>query len=389
MHLEILGSIALGIAVAAAPAADDLAPVKEAAVRLYDQGAYEEARSSLEQLDAARVLDGPMLYRLYFCEKAAGRADDARKVLDRAKDMLESEVTKSSPLETSFYLANAYANLGRAQDAREAAHAMTARIESGKAPAPATAIGRFQLGKLYQDQGRQREAEASYAKAVEGFDLKDGRYVGNLRWALRYIGNGAFARAEYGAAESAFAKLGAAGGAETADWDALAAARVRLGNYDQASAAWKEAVKLDPANADDPRYAARLADGAALVAPLPAKSADGRAFSAMSQKDLEDVLKSQADAVMAAQSRVTAAMLLDDAGNPKQAIDPKLRVELTQTLKSLRQQFAAAGLEYALKHYGIRETAFRGGYAALVFQERSWEVPPDPEPAAGGDMGGS
>jgi hypothetical protein len=57
MHLEILGSIALGIAVAAAPAADDLAPVKEAAVRLYDQGAYEEARSSLEQLDAARVLD--------------------------------------------------------------------------------------------------------------------------------------------------------------------------------------------------------------------------------------------------------------------------------------------------------------------------------------------
>ena len=45
--------------------------------------------------------------------------------------------------------------------------------------------------------------------------------------------------------------------------------------------------------------------------------------------------------------------------------------------------FVAAGLEYALRGYGIRETAFREGYAVLIFQDRAWELPPDPEPVAG------
>lgn len=365
-------------------AADDLAPVKESAVRQYDKGAYDEARSTLEQLDAARALDGAMLYRLFFCEKATGHEDDARKVLERARLALESEVTGGRSLEASFYLANTYVNLGRADDARATAHEMTGRIESGKAPATTTAIGQFQLGKLYQDQGRTNEAASYYAKAVDGFDLAEGRYAGNVRWALRYIGNTAFARSDYAASETAFARLTASGGAEAADWDALAAARARLGKYALAAEAWKGSVKADPANADDARYSGRLAEAAALLTPLPAAPEGGAAFSSMSQSDLESFIKARSQAAIATQSQASKAMEVDAQGAPAKALDSKLRVELSASLRGTRRQFVAAALEYALRHFGIRETAFREGYAVLIFQERAWELPEDPgsEPTA-------
>src|SRR5262245_39958592 len=99
--LTILAAFALG---STAAAADDLDPVKAEAVSLYDRGRYEDARKTLENLDLARALDGPLLYRLFFCEKATGHADDARKTLDRARLALEKEITTSSSLEVAFYL---------------------------------------------------------------------------------------------------------------------------------------------------------------------------------------------------------------------------------------------------------------------------------------------
>jgi tetratricopeptide (TPR) repeat protein len=373
--LTVLSVIAAG---ALARGADDLAPIKETAVRLYDQGAYEEARSNLEPLDAARALDGPLLYRLFFCEKAAGHADDARKVLDRAREALEAEVAAAPSLEASFYLANAYSNLGRAADAHEAAHQLTSKIESGAIPAPASGIGQFQLGKLYQDQSRPTEAVAHYRKAVDAFDLVDGRYIGNARWALRFIGNDAMSRADFAASEAALTRLSTMGATEAADWDALAAARVKLGKYALAAAAWKEEVKTDPANGDDAQYAARLAEQAALLAPLPSGVAGGTVFGAMSKTDLESFLKTQSETVVAAQTRASTAMQPADDGKPGAPLDKKVRGEIVETLRKTRPVFVAAALEYAMRHFGIRETVFRDGYAVLIFQERPWEVPPDP-----------
>lgn len=381
MRFRILaGCLLFGVG-AAVHGVDDLAPVKETAVRLYDQGIYDDALTTLHQLDNAAALDGPLLYRLFFCEKATGHDDEAKKALERARVALESEIGAARSLEASFYLANTYSNLGRVEDARQVARDATAKIDSKKAPAPTTAIGTFQLGKLYQDQGRQHEAETAYAKAVATFDLAEGRYGGNMRWALRYLGNGSMARGEYASAETSFARLTSLGGAEPGDWETLAASRVRIGKYAQASDAWKALVKLDPANADDPRYAARLADVAAVIGSLPAAAPKGAAFSAMSQTDLEAFLKSSAQSAIAAQSRAAEAMSADQNGVPAKALDVTLRVELTKTLDDTRRQFVAAGLEYAMKHYGIRETAFREGYAVLIFQDRAWEVPADPQPA--------
>jgi tetratricopeptide (TPR) repeat protein len=363
--------------------AADLGPVKEQAVRQYDRGNYEDARKALIELDAAHALDGPLLYRLFFCEKATGHDDEASQALERARTTLEKELAASASLEVAFYLANTYTNLGRATDARRVAQDMTARIESGGSPAPKTGIALFQAGKLYQDQGRQDQASIYYQKAVDAFGAADGGYVGNARWALRYLGNNAFARADFAGAEKALAQLTALGGAEPADWDALAAARARLAKYAPAAEAWKESVKLDPAEADDQRYAAQLATVAALIAPLPAGAPGGAPFTSMSQADLEAFLKAQSESATAAQAGVTAAMRPEKEGMPARALDPKVRAETAAALLATRRLFVTAGLEYALRGYGIRETAFREGYAVLVFQNSSWELPPDPKPAVG------
>jgi tetratricopeptide (TPR) repeat protein len=366
MRLGVSTVLTALVAAGLALAADDLAPVKEEAVRLYDQGKYGEARKTLVDLDTARALDGPLLYRLFFCEKAAGNDDAARKALERAQVTLEDELGASASLEVPFYLANTYTNLGRAPDAKRVAQGATAKIESGAINAPKTAIELFQVGKLYQDQGRQVEATTYYAKAVDAFDLTDGRYVGNARWALRFLGNNAYSRPDFTAAEKAFARLADIGGAEAADWETLAAARVRLGHYAAAAEAWKALVKLNPADADDAHYAARLADTAALIAPLPSLPPAGTAFTAMSQTELEAFVKAQSEAALAAQTSSN---------------DPKTRAEASSKLLETRKLFVAACLEYALRRYGIRETAFREGYAVLIFQDRAWELPPEPEPA--------
>jgi tetratricopeptide (TPR) repeat protein len=370
-----LATLAALTVATAAVAADN---VKEQAVSLYDRGRYEDARKTLEELDRAHALDGPLLYRLYFCEKAAGRTDDARKALDRARAALESEVGSSASLEVAFYLANTYSNLGLSADARNAAKAMTDKIESKHAPAPTSAIGLFQVGKLYEDQSRQKEALTYYAKAVDKFDLADRRYAGNAAWALRYLGNAAFASADFQASERALARRTELDGVEAADWNTLAAARVRLGKYALAAEAWKASVRLDPAGADDPRYSARLADTAAVLAPLPT-TADGAAFTAMDENRLKSVLKAQAEALAAAQTHAAEAMGPKQDGGPAQRLDPKLRAEAARTLRETRGRFVAAGLEYAVRGYGIRETAFGNGYAVLIFQDSAWELPQDPK----------
>jgi len=374
----VLGSFVL--AAASARGADELAPVKENAIKLYDQGIYDEARTALEQLDQAKALDGPLLYRLFFCERSTGHDEEAKKVLDRTKETLEAVIPGARSLEEWFYLANAYTNLGRAEDARRVAKDATTMIESKKLAAPTTPIGIFQVGKLYQDQGDNAKAQAAYEKAVAGFDLSQGRYGGNARWALRFLGNSAVSRGDFAAADAAFTRLTTLGGAESADWESLAASRVKTGKFAQASEAWKAMVRLDPANSDDARYAARLADAAETLAPLPAAAAGGTAFSKMTQAELEAFLKDKAQVAIAAQARVSQATKPDKDGLSTQVVDPKVRAELGQSLHDTRQLFVAAGLEYALRHLGIRETSFREGYAVLIFQDRGWEVPPDPQP---------
>jgi tetratricopeptide (TPR) repeat protein len=373
----LLLTLALFAAAAKAPA-NDLAPVIENAIVLYDRGLYDRAKIDLEGLDAAGAADGALLYRLFFCERMTGHEPEAQKALERARQALEKEITTARSIEVPFYLANTYSNQGKAGEAQGVAREALAKLDSGKYKEPTTPIGAFQVGKLYQDTGQASQAVRWYGKALAGFDLKEGRYAGNARWALRYIGNAAFAQGDFAASDTSFTKLTVLGDATLADWSALAAARVRLGKYAQASEAWKSAVKIDPAGADDARYSARLADTAAAIGPLPANTPAGKPWASLVQADLEALLKEQAASARALQVRAAEGMRTS-ATDPKPRAMPKaLRTELDAKLKAARKVFVAAALEYAMRRFPLRETAFKEGYAVLVFQDREWEVPPDP-----------
>lgn len=381
----MLVAIPLAAALLAAPAVkpavakpDDLAPVAAEAIRLYDQGRYEEALADLQGLDAAGAADGPLLYRLFFCERTTGHELEAQKALERARVALEKAVTTATSIEIPFYLANAYANLGKLPDAQGVAREALGKLDAGTYRPPDTAIGAFQVGKLNQDVGKTQDAVRWYRKAVDGFDLGDGRYEANARWALRYIGNAAYAQNDFAGSEAAFVRLTKIGGALPADWNALAAADVRQGKYAAAAESWKASVKLDPSGADDARYSARLAETAAGLAPLPDKTPEGTPLGSLVQAELETLLADQAATARALQARASEARKPDGKDSAPRPLGPKLRGEIDGKLKEARKLFVAAALEYAVRRLPLRETAFREGYAVLVFQNSEWEVPPDP-----------
>ena len=374
----MLGSIVLLAAVLAKPPADDLAPVIDNAVRLYDEGRYDEAKVDLAGLDAAGAADGGLLYRLFFCERVTGHEAEAQKALERARVALEKEIVTARTIDVPFYLANTYSNLGKSAESQAVAREAIVKLDKGTYAAPKTAIGAFQVGKLYQDVGQTADAVRWYSKALDGFDLKDGRYAGNARWALRYVGNAAYAKGDFAGSEKSFTKLTDLGGALVADWTSLAAARVRTGHYREAAEAWKAAVKLDPGGADDARYSARVAETAAGLAPLPKDAPGGQPFASLVQSELETVLTDQATAARELQVRAAEGLGMKDAGAKPHAMAKPLRAELTGKLEATRKTFVTAALEYAVRRFPLRETAFREGYAVLIFQQREWEVPPDP-----------
>jgi hypothetical protein len=54
---------------------------------------------------------------------------------------------------------------------------------------------------------------------------------------------------------------------------------------------------------------------------------------------------------------------------------PELRAEIEGTIRAVRPLFVGAALEYCLRGFPIRETAFREGYAVLIFQDAVWGWP--------------
>lgn len=362
--------IALVLVLAAAPKPASADPA-EAAVRLYDLGRYQEAEKALESLDAQGKLNGPLLYRLFFCRRVARDQPGAEDALDRARKALERENPKAKTLEVPFYLANTYQNMGRPKDAAAVAKAATDKVASGAIRVPKTGIATFRLAKLEQDQDRKDDAVKTYERAIALFEKEGGsaeRFEGNLRWALRYVGNVAFSREDYAGAEKALARLTELRDASASDWSALGAARARQRHWADAATAWMRANKLDPAHGDDAHYSGRLAQTAAAIEPVADAAPDGTRFKAMPRTQLEGFLRSEAEAARAARAAALKAAPLD----------PKARANNVAKLLAIRRLFVGAGLEYALRGFPIRETAFHDGYAPLIFQDAEWT--PDPGP---------
>lgn len=344
-------------------AASRVAPLQREAIRLYDEGQYPEARTLLEQIDQEGRASGTLLYRLHYCQQAAGDAA-ATATLERASAELAEELPASSGLEVPFYLVNAYQNQSRQDDALEVAAATTARVESGELGEPQEPLEMFRLGKLYADQGRSAEATRWYTSAVVSFPEGVQAFAPYTLWASRYLAEPAFLGGDYAAAERYYSRIAEGGQATAVDLDRLATASYRLGHYAGAEKAWEQAAAIDPDDADRERYSSRLAALAADLGTLPQSAPDGRPWGALSKDQLQAFMVEQA---------ARAQQALAEARDPEKPTPERL-TELEATIAEAQPLFVAAALEFAVQRYGIQETAFFGGFARLIFHKHEWRV---------------
>ena len=356
-------ALAAALLIPGAATGDDASRLR--ALELYDQGSYAEALPLLEQLDAAGEAGGTDLYRLYFCLRHAGDPR-ATGTLQRARQALEAELPTALDLEVPFYLANTHRNFGRLSDAKRVAAQATGRLERGELPEPRNGIDRFRLAKLYDDQGRADEAARWYGEAIESFETEGGDAAAPyLAWALRYLADRTWEAGDYGAAAAHLARLTKGDDASAPDLDRLASALVRSGRYADARTAWQRVERLDPPNADRARYCWRLAGQASELGTLPETASDGRPWVELSREELEGTLE---------ESAKVAREILAEASEAER-IRKRQRRKMQARLDEARGRFVAAGLEHALRRFGIRETAFFGGYAPLVFHAKEWRLP--------------
>lgn len=335
------------------------------AVALYDAGNYAEARVLLEQRVAAGASDGPTLYRLYFCQREAGD-DAARTTLLAARAALEAELPAATRLEVPFYLANVYRNTARLADASRIAQEATARVEAGTLAQPKDGLGMFQLGKLYADQDRPGDAANWYKQAIKAFAAAGEKLPPAAQWAARFLGEKADEAGDFAVANENLGLLLDAGSATIPDLNRLAIVRVRLGDFEGAATAWRKAGILNPVEGDHPRYCAQLAKQAAEIGTLPAKAPDGRGWETLSPAELEERMLERAAAAHAALA----------AAPPRDTLELDRVREINAAIGKDREVFVRAALEYAMRGLPIRETAFRGGYAPMIFHADQWKLPP-------------
>ena len=93
-RFEWLAAAALALAVLAAPPAPAATVEERAAeaVELYNAGRYREAGQMLLALDAEGKADGPLLYRLHYCQRHAGQSQLGAETLQRAVDRLNADL---------------------------------------------------------------------------------------------------------------------------------------------------------------------------------------------------------------------------------------------------------------------------------------------------------
>lgn len=367
------GLAALAVALAAVAAwpaappagASDTGDVRLRAVDLYDRGSYAEALPVLTQLDAEGKATGPLLYRLAFSQRSAGKPE-WNQTLERARATLEQELPAAAGLEVPFYLINTYQILGRASDMTRLAGETTRRVEAGELSEPTSAIEMFRLGKLYGDLGLAPKASVWYAKALDVFgSAGDGSRI-YRQWAARYLGEQAMQQRDFATAAKRLGELAAIGAVSPNDLDQLAVARARLGRYAEAKEAWRKAEDLDPAESDRARYCGRLMDLAAQAGELPASAPSGQLWGQLSKEELEKLMKEQTDIVRRARSEAEQATELTEEKHSA----------LAAQMIGARTLFVPAALEYALNGHPIRETAFLGGYAPLIFHPDEWILLP-------------
>jgi hypothetical protein len=170
---------------------------------------------------------------------------------------------------------------------------------------------------------------------------------------------------DWAAAAKYYGVLADGEGATPAELDRLAVALARTERYREAAAAWHRAELANPIEANHPRYMMRVANMAAALGGLPETAPSGAAWTSLGKEELATIMKEQADAVRRIREEARA----------EEPLSKERQREHQASVDAARPVFVAAALHYGLAGYGLRETAFFGGYAPLIFRSREWIVP--------------
>jgi len=349
---------------AAGPRATAAEGLLEDAIRLYDAGRYAESKPLLAQVVATGNADGATHYRLYFCQRSTN--DPAqRQTLEQARTLLEKEVAGAQGFESAFYLSNTYSNLGLTEEVSRNATEVTGRFEVGALEAPTSAVEQFRLGKLYADLNKDRSASPWFEKCVDGFAASAvPAHRPYLEWAARWLGNRAIDEERFEAAAKQLTHLSDGPNATLEEIDKLGLASLMIGDYRAATKAWQRAIRINPGNADRYRYGSGLAELCRQTEEIPISPDGERGWNELSGEELEQILSRQAERVREIKAEAEGIERLTRAQ----------RLSFDAELDEARPLFAGAALESMRRGINLREAAFFGGYAPLIFRVREWRV---------------
>ena len=165
-----------------------------------------------------------------------------------------------------------------------------------------------------------------------------------------------------------FGRISASGNATLDDFDKLGLASLIIGDYGSATKAWQRAVRLNPGNADRYRYGSALADLCRATSDIPISPDGERGWDEMSREELEEMLKQQAQVVRDGKAEAAAIDVL--TWEQRKSFDARIA--------GARPLFVGAALEIMRRGINLREAAFFGGYAPLIFHAREWKLAPAP-----------
>jgi len=370
--LVFLALSPLPAAVVRPAAAADPAPAAtlERAAAAYEAGRCAEVLSLLAPL-AARdpdALDGLSEYRRGWCTSRLHRGDP-RPSYERAAEKLAREAAEpTASLDVHFYLVNALLNLGRKDEAREAALRALDLVQRGTLQVPEDdPRAWFRLGKLARDADRPEEAREPFTRALDlveaGRPLRRA-YLERIAGAAAAMGDGALA-------ERAARLLGKG---DTTPRGVFARARALLaaGRLDEAREAYRDAARRPGDRGMEARYALHVLDrvdelGEWGLSPATT-TADGRPIASLERAGLRAALAATAREAFRAMQAPPVEVPRRKRPGTKPAPSPETREELHR----VQARMCGLLLEALRRGIDLRPwAAVRDGYAPLLFHR--WE----------------
>ncbi len=355
-----------GSATASAPPGEVLARAAAA----YEAGRCAEVLSLLAPL-AARdpsALDGLAEYRRGWCTSRLRRGDP-RPFYRRAAEKLSRGAGRpGAALDVHFYLVNALLNLGRKDEAREAARQALELVRQGKIRVPGDdPRAWFRLGKLARDAGRPGDAREPFSRALDlverGKNLRRA-YLERIAGAAAAMGDGDLA--------GRAARLLGKDDRSPRGLAARARALLAAGRLEEARQAWREAARQPGDRGMEARYALHVLDRVAELdswGMRPATTtADGREIASLDGAGLRAALAATAREAFRVMERPAVEVPRRRRPGTKPAPSPETR----EALRRVQARMCGLLLEALRRGVDLRPwAAVRDGYAPLLFHP--WE----------------